>query len=97
MALPSTTLDSIVVVVAFELDAHLKTVLILVYAVINVWALFISAVLMSCYLLPSLCLSQQRTVSRVRELCISSLLSVMPLERSQFDLSAQEFRDGFTF
>jgi len=96
MALPSTTLDSIVVVVAFELDAHLKTVLI-VYAVINVWALFISAVLMSCYLLPSLCLSQQRTVSRVRELCISSLLSVMPLERSQFDLSAQEFRDGFTF
>jgi len=35
--------------------------------------------------------SHQRTI---REHRISSWHSVMPLERSRFDLSAQEFRDG---
>jgi len=45
-------------------------------------------------LLSSFDSSQQRAILRAREHCISSWLSVMPLERSQFDLSAQEFRDG---
>ena len=45
-------------------------------------------------LLPSFDPSQQRTILRAREQHISSWLSVMPVKKSQFDLSAQEFRDG---
>ena len=37
---------------------------------------------------------QQRAILRARDGNISSWLSVLPLARSQFDLSAQEFRDG---
>ena len=43
-------------------------------------------------LLSSFDLSQQCFFLQAREHQISSWLSVMPLERSQFDLSAQEFR-----
>ena len=46
-------------------------------------------------MLPSFDPSQQRTILRAREYRISSQLSIIPLERSQFNLlSAQEFRDG---
>ena len=37
---------------------------------------------------------QQRAILRAKDDNISSWLSVLPLARSQFDLSAQEFRDG---
>ena len=37
---------------------------------------------------------QQRAILRAQDSNISSWLSVLPLARSQFDLSAQEFRDG---
>ena len=37
---------------------------------------------------------QQRAILRAKGSNISSWLSVLPLARSQFDLSAQEFRDG---
>ena len=36
---------------------------------------------------------QQRAILRAKDGNISSWLSVLPLARSQFDLSAQEFRD----
>ena len=39
---------------------------------------------------------QQRAIMRARDGNISSWLSVLPLARSQFDLSAQEFRDGLS-
>ena len=37
---------------------------------------------------------QQRAILRAKDSNISSWLSVLPLARRQFDLSAQEFRDG---
>ena len=37
---------------------------------------------------------QQRAILRAKDSNISSWLSVLPLARNQFDLSAQEFRDG---
>ena len=37
---------------------------------------------------------QQWAILRAKDSNISSLLSVLPLASSQFDLSAQEFRDG---
>ena len=37
---------------------------------------------------------QQRVILRAKDGKYSSWLSVLPLARSQFDLSAQEFRDG---
>ena len=45
-------------------------------------------------LLPLFDSKQQRAISRAKDGNISSWLSVLPLARSQFDLSAQEFRDG---
>ena len=39
---------------------------------------------------------QQQAILRAKDSNISSWLSVLPLARSQFDLSAQEFRDGLT-
>ena len=45
-------------------------------------------------LLPSFDPSQQHTILRASEQHISYWLFVMPLEKSRFDLSAQEFRDG---
>ena len=47
-----------------------------------------------CQLLPSFNSLQQRAVLRAKNSNISSWLSVLPLARSQFDLLAQEFRDG---
>ena len=37
---------------------------------------------------------QQQAILRAKDSNISSWLSVLPLATSQFDLSAQEFRDG---
>ena len=45
-------------------------------------------------LLPLFDSKQQRAISRAQDGNISAWLSVLPLARSQFDLSAQEFRDG---
>ena len=45
-------------------------------------------------LLPLFDSKQQRAILRAKDGNISSWLSVLPLARSQFDLSAQEFRDG---
>ena len=45
-------------------------------------------------LLPLFDSKQQRAISRAKDGNISAWLSVLPLARSQFDLSAQEFRDG---
>ena len=45
-------------------------------------------------LMPSFDPSQQHAILQAREYHISSWLAVTPLERSQFDLSTQEFRDG---
>ena len=45
-------------------------------------------------LLPLFDSKRQQAISRVKDGNISSWLSVLPLVRSQFDLSAQEFRDG---
>jgi len=48
-------------------------------------------------LLPSFDSNQCRAILRAKDSNISSWLSVLPLERSQFGLSAQEFRDGLAF
>ena len=45
-------------------------------------------------LLPLFDSKQQRAILRAKDGNISSWLSVLPLARSQFDLSAQEFRNG---
>ena len=45
-------------------------------------------------LLPLFNLMQQWAILRAKDSNISSWLSVLPLARSQFDLSAQELRDG---
>jgi len=45
-------------------------------------------------LLPSFDSTQRRAILQARDGNTSSWLSVLPLERSQFDLSAQEFRDS---
>ena len=45
-------------------------------------------------LLPLFDSKQQRTISHAKDCNISAWLSVLPLARSQFDLLAQEFRDG---
>ena len=45
-------------------------------------------------LLPLFDSLQQRAILWAKDSNISSWLLVLPLARSQFDLSAQEFRDG---
>ena len=45
-------------------------------------------------LLPLFDSKQQRAISCAKDGNVSAWLSVLPLARSQFDLSAQEFRDG---
>ena len=45
-------------------------------------------------LLPLFDCKQQQAISRAKDSNISAWLSVLPLARSQFDLSAQEFKDG---
>ena len=45
-------------------------------------------------LLPLFDPMQQRAILRAKDSNISSWLSVLPLARNQFDLSAQEYRDG---
>ena len=47
-----------------------------------------------CQLLPLFDSLQQQAILRAKDSNISSWLSMLPLARSQFDLSAQEFRDG---
>lgn len=47
-----------------------------------------------CQLLPLFDSLQQWAILRAKDSSISSWLSVLPLARSQFDLLAQEYRDG---
>jgi len=47
-----------------------------------------------CQLLPLFDSLQQWAILRAKDSNISSWLSVLPLERSQFDLLVQEFQDG---
>ena len=47
------------------------------------------------HLLSQLDCLQQRTVLCAKEFNVSGWLSVLPLEKDQFDLSAQQFRDVF--
>ena len=44
--------------------------------------------------LPKFGLHQQRAIQRAKDNKISSWLTVIPVEKSHFDLSAREFRDG---
>ena len=46
------------------------------------------------HLLPQLDCLQQRTVLCAKEFDLSGWLFVLPLEKDQFDLSAQQFRDA---
>ena len=87
-----TLAHSIVGATTFELDAHLETVSnARTYHHKHMDTIYTNEF---DRLLPSFDSSQQRTILRAREQHISSWLSVMPVEKSQFDLSAQEFRDG---
>ena len=77
---------------SFELDAHVATVsLARDHHRVSLNEYF------SCKfdaLLPQLDPLQQRSVLRAKEFNLSGWLSVLPLERDQFDLSPQEFRDA---
>ena len=46
--------------------------------------------------LPQLDSLQQHTALRAKEFNLSGWLSVLPLEKDQFDLLAQQFRDALT-
>ena len=90
-----TLVHSIVEATTFELDAHLETVSnARTYHHKHMDTIYTNEF---DRLLPSFDPSEQRTNLRAREQHISSWLSVMPLEKSQFDLSAQEFRGGLAF
>jgi len=84
--------QSIVSAVSFELDAHLETM----FEARDYHHKQMNIRYTDEFdkLLLSFDPSQQRAILRAREHRISSWLAVTPLERSQFDLSAQEFRDG---
>jgi len=83
---------SLVSAMLFELDAHLEAV-----SVAKVdhqeW---MDSVFTEQFdrLPPSFDSTQRRTILQARVSNTSLRLSVLPLERSQFDLSVQEFRDG---
>ena len=87
-----TLVQSITGTTKFELDAHLETVS---GARIH-YHKYMDTIYTVDFdkLLSSFESLQQRAILRAREHHISSWLFVVPLERNQFDLSAQEFRDG---
>ena len=77
----------------FELDSHIDTVgLAKDYDQAYLSDHFAAA--MFDHLLPQLDCLQQRTVLRAKEFNLSGWLSVVPVEKDQFDLSAQPFRDA---
>ena len=83
---------SLVSAMLFELDAHFEAVSL---AKIDHRKLMDSIFTEQFdRLLPSFDSNQRRAILRARDSNTSSWLSVLPLERSQFDLSVQEFRDG---
>ena len=79
-------------VATFELDAHIETVSLSRDQGRVLLAELFSARFDS--LLPQLDVLQQCTVLRAKEFNLSRWLSVLPLQRNQFDLSAQEFWDA---
>jgi len=83
---------SLVSAMLFELDAHLEAVS---FAKADHRKL-IDSVFNEQFdrLLPSFDSTQRHAILRAGDSNTSLWLSVLPLERSQFDLSAQEFRDG---
>ena len=87
-----TLVHSIVGATTFELDAHLETV----SSARTYHHKYMDTIYTNEFdrLLPSFDPSPQCTILWTREHHISSWLSVMPVEKSQFDLSAQEFGDG---
>ena len=87
-----TLVRSIVGATTFELDAHLETVSnARIYHHKHKDIIYTNDF---DRLLPSFDPSQQHTILQAMEQHISSWLSVMPLEKSPFDLPAQEVRDG---
>jgi len=83
---------SLVSAMLFELDAHFEAVSL---AKIDHRKLMDSIFTEQFdRLLPSFDSSQHHAILQAKDSNTSSWLSVPPLERSQFDLSAQEFRDG---
>jgi len=83
---------SLVSAMLFELDAHFEAVSL---AKVDHWKLMDSLFTEQFnWLLPSFDSNQCHAILQTRDSNTSSLLSVLPLERSQFDLSVQEFRDG---
>jgi len=82
---------SLVSAMLLELDAHLEAVSL---AKADHWKLMDSVFNVRFdRLLPSFDSTQRCAILRARDSNTSLWLSVLPLERSQFDLSAQEFRD----
>ena len=77
---------------SFELDAHIATVSLAK----DQYRVSLNEYFNGKFnaLLPQLDPSQQRAVLRAKEFNLSGWLSVIPLERDQFDLSPQEFRDA---
>jgi len=76
----------------FELHTHLEAVSL---AKADHWKLM-DSVFNERFdrLLPSFDSTHHHTILQARDSNTSSWLSVLPLERSQFDLSTQDFRDG---
>jgi len=83
---------SLVSAMLFEFDAHLEAVSL---AKVDHQKLM-DSVFNERFdrLLPSFDSNQHHAILQVKDSNASSWLSVLPLERSQFDLSAQKFRDG---
>jgi len=83
---------SIVHATVFELDAHIETVLL---AKVHHCQLMADTFVknLNC-LFPSFDPLRQYTTLQAKEYNLSSRLAVMPIERDQLDLSAQEIRDS---
>jgi len=85
---------SLVSAMLFELDAHFEAVSL---AKVDYWKLMDSVFTEQFdRLLPSFVSNQCYAILQARDSNTSSWLSSLPLERSQFDLSVQEFRDGLS-
>ena len=83
---------SIVHAMEFELDDHIEAVM----QAKSHHRRLMSDIFTDLFnsLLPSFDLHRQRAILRAKECNLSSWLAVLPIEKDQFDLSAQEFRDG---
>ena len=83
---------SIVHAMEFELDDHIEAVM----QAKSHHRRLMSDIFTDLFnsLLPSFDLHRHRAILRAKECNLSSWLAVLPIEKDQFDLSAQEFRDG---